>query len=85
MRFLVVFTVLLVGCIATLPSDPTISADIAVEMARAKVQLQARPVAPPDGKPKPGDECPNCEGSGYVGDGRVQVKCQPCDGTGRVQ
>ena len=85
MRFLVVFTVLMVGCVATLPDDPTISADLAVETARGVVQLRAKPDATPDGKPKPGDKCPNCEGRGYVGDGTVQVKCQPCDGTGRVK
>ena len=85
MRFLVVFTVLMVGCVATLPSDPTISADLAVELARGVVQLRAKPDATPDGKPKRGDKCPNCEGRGYVGDGRVQVKCQPCDGTGKVK
>ena len=85
MRFLVVFTVLMVGCVATLPSDPTISADLAVELGRGVVQLRAKPDATPDGKPKPGDKCPNCEGRGYVGDGRVQVKCQPCDGTGKVK
>ena len=84
MRFLVVFTVLLVGCIATLPDDPTISADLAVETARGVVQLRAKPDATPDGKPKPGDKCPNCEGRGYVGDGTVKVKCQPCNGGGKV-
>ena len=85
MRFLVVFAVLMVGCVVTLPDDPTISADLACELARGVVQLQAKPDATPDGKPKPGDKCPNCEGRGYVGDGRVQVKCQPCDGTGKVK
>ena len=84
MRFLVVFTVLLVGCVATLPSDPTISADLAVETARAVVQLRATPGPAPDDKPKPGDKCPNCEGRGYVGDGTVKVKCQPCNGGGKV-
>ena len=86
MRFGILLLLSFAGCVATLPSDPTISADLAVETARAIVQLRAsRPDATPDGKPKPGDKCPNCEGRGYVGDGRVQVKCQPCDGTGRVK
>jgi RecJ-like exonuclease len=84
-RFAILLTVAFAGCVLTLPDDPTISADLAVEMARAKVQLQAAPDATPDDKPKPGDKCPNCEGRGYVGDGRVQVKCQPCDGTGKVK
>lgn len=86
MRFLCVFLLAVAGCMATLPHDPTISADVSVELARAIVQLRAAPDATPeDDKPKPGDKCPNCEGRGYVGDGTVKVKCQPCDGTGKVK
>ena len=86
MRLGILILVAFAGCVATLPRDPTISADLACETARAIVQLRAVPTPDtPDDKPKPGDKCPNCEGRGYVGDGRVQVKCQPCDGTGRVK
>ncbi len=85
MRFLILSLIALAGCVATLPDDPTISADLACEVARAVVQLRAAPDATPDDKPKPGDKCPNCDGRGYVGDGTVKVKCQPCDGTGRVK
>jgi hypothetical protein len=84
-RFLVVFLIGMAGCVASLPDDPTISADLACEVARAVVQLRAAPDATPDDKPKPGDKCPNCDGRGYVGDGTVKVKCQPCEGTGRVK
>lgn len=84
MRFLIVSLVVLAGCVATLPNDATISADLACELARGVVQLRAAPEVPDD-KPKPGDKCENCEGRGYVGDGTVKVKCQPCDGTGKVQ
>ena len=84
MRFLILSLIALAGCIATLPSDATISADLACELARGVVQLRAAP-AVPDDKPKPGDKCKNCDGRGYVGDGTVKVKCQPCDGTGKVQ
>jgi hypothetical protein len=84
-RFLILSLIALAGCVATLPDDPTISADLACEVARAVVQLRAAPDATPDDKPKPGDKCPNCDGRGYVGDGTVKVKCQPCDGTGRVK
>lgn len=84
MRFLCVFLFAVAGCMATLPNDPTISADLSVELARAIVQLRAAPDATPDDKPKPGDKCPNCDGRGYVGDGTVKVKCQPCNGTGKV-
>lgn len=86
MRFLVVFAVLLVGCIATLPDDPTISADLAVETARAVVQLRAMPGPAPDDKPKPGDKCEPCGGTGKLPtDGRVVVQCGSCGGTGRVR
>jgi hypothetical protein len=84
-RFLILSLIALAGCVATLPDDPTISADLACEVARAVVQLRAAPDATPDDKPKPGDKCPNCDGRGYVGDGTVKVNCQPCDGTGRVK
>jgi poly(3-hydroxybutyrate) depolymerase len=84
-RFLILSLIALAGCVATLPDDPTISADLACEVARAVVQLRAAPDATPDNKPKPGDKCPNCDGRGYVGDGTVKVNCQPCDGTGRVK
>ena len=84
MRFLILSLIALAGCIATLPSDATISADLACELARGVVQLRAAPEVPDD-KPKPGDKCENCDGRGYVGDGTVKVKCQPCDGTGKVQ
>jgi DnaJ-class molecular chaperone len=83
-RFLCVFLLAVAGCMATLPNDPTISADLSVELARAIVQLRAAPDVTPDDKPKPGDKCPNCEGRGYVGDGTVKTKCVPCDGTGKV-
>ena len=84
MRFGILLLLAFAGCVMTLPSDPTISADLAVELARGVVQLRAAPDATPDDKPKPGDKCPNCDGRGYVGDGTVKVKCQPCNGTGKV-
>ena len=84
MRFVIVLLIALAGCVATLPDDATISADLACETARAVVLERARPDAPDD-KPQPGGKCQNCEGRGYVGDGTVKVKCQPCGGTGRVK
>lgn len=85
MRFVIVLLIGMAGCVATLPDDPTISADLACETARAVVQLRAARTPTPDHKPKPGDVCPNCDGRGYVGDGTIKTKCQPCNGTGRVQ
>jgi len=71
-----------IGCVASIPGDPTLTADLAVETA---IALVAVPDIAPDDEPKPGDTCPNCEGRGYVGDGKVRTPCQPCDGGGRVK
>jgi hypothetical protein len=86
-RFVIVLLVALAGCVATLPDDPRISADLAVETARGIVQLRAAPDAKPEeDKPKPGDKCPPCNGTGKLPtDGRVVVQCGACGGTGRVK
>lgn len=76
---LLVLAVVMVGCVATLPDDPTLSADIACETAHMVMQLQQE--VPPT--PTPSGVCENCEGRGYVGDGTVRVPCQPCGGTGK--
>ena len=87
MRFVIVLLIALAGCVATLPDDATISADLACEVARAVVQLRAAPDATPeDDKPKPGDKCQPCKGTGKLPtDGRVVVQCGACEGTGRVK
>lgn len=85
MRFVLVMLVALAGCVASLTDDPTITADIAVESARAIIGSRKEKPDDPKPKPKPGDTCPDCNGLGYVGDGTVRVKCVPCDGTGRVK
>jgi hypothetical protein len=85
-RFAVVFLIGMAGCVATLPDDPTISADLAVEVARGVVRLRAASDAAPDDKPKPGDKCQPCNGTGKLPtDGRVVVQCGACGGTGRVK
>ena len=81
MRFMLVFSVLAVGCVATLPSDPGISADLAVEAARMVMVLRQGP--PPAPAPA-GKECTNCNGTGKIGDGRIVMPCPECDGTGKT-
>jgi hypothetical protein len=82
MRSLVAFTIVLVGCVASLPrDDAAITADLAAETAREVIRLRHE-VAPTPVPPAPGGKCQNCDGRGYVGDGRVRVPCQPCGGDG---
>jgi hypothetical protein len=83
-RWLLCVPLVFVGCVLSVPNDPSITADLAVETARAVIELRQQ-VAPPSPAPKPGDKCGNCDGRGFVGDGTVKVKCQPCDGTGKVR
>lgn len=84
MRSLLILLIVTVGCVATLPrDDASITADLACEAARAILQSRAAPT--PEPGPKPGSKCTNCDGTGYVGDGTVRVKCFPCDGTGKTK
>ncbi len=82
MRFLVAFSVVLVGCVMTLPADDSaLTADIAAETARAVVQMRAKPEPAP--KPDSG-KCSTCgtanpPGGGWLGDGTVRVPCPECN------
>jgi hypothetical protein len=77
-RWLIVFMVASIGCVASLPDDPSISADLAVETARMVI---ASPVAPPAPTPDAG-RCENCNGTGKIGDGRIVMPCPECGGDG---
>jgi len=77
-RFLLAFCVVLVGCVATLPGDNGVTADLACETARMVVQLRHE-IAPSPAS----DKCDNCDGTGKIGDGRIVMPCPICKGTGR--
>jgi len=80
-RFLIAFSLVMVGCVMTLPADDsTLTAELASETARAMVHMRATPTPTPE---PASDKCENCNGTGKVGDGRVFVKCPECDGTGK--
>lgn len=79
-RWLMAFTVSFVGCVATLPADSTITADLACEGAVIEMQARAAPA------PRPSDgKCQNCAGRGRVrsGDGLAEFTCPACGGTGK--
>lgn len=63
----------------TVTDHPEVSAQIAVEVARAIVQIQNAPT------PKPvSGQCKTCLGTGVIGDGaRIKMTCQACGGSGR--
>jgi len=81
MRWVVIFLLAIAGCVASLPDDPTISADLAVEAAR--LAFVGRDPAPPAPAPDSG-ECENCGGTGRVrsGDGIEEFDCPDCGGDG---
>lgn len=77
MRFLLAFCVVLVGCVATLPGDNGVTADLACETARMVVQLRNE-IAPSPAS----DKCDNCV-DGFIGDGKIKIVCPICKGTGK--
>ena len=77
MRFLLAFAVVLVGCVATLPGDNGVTADLACETARMVVQLRHE-IAPSPAN----DKCDNCV-NGFIGDGKIKIVCPICKGTGK--
>jgi hypothetical protein len=76
-RFLLAFSVVLVGCVATLPGDNGVTADLACETARMVVQLRQE-IAPSPAS----DKCDNCV-DGFIGDGKIKIVCPICKGTGK--
>jgi hypothetical protein len=77
-RWLLLIAIVSGGCVATLPSDPTLSADFATETARmVAVIRQTMPPTPVS------DDCDNCNGTGKIGDGRIVHTCPTCGGTGK--
>lgn len=78
MRFLLCLLVAVIGCVATLPDDHGVSADMACETARMVVQLRQE-IAPTPAS----DKCENCDGTGKIGDGRIVLPCPVCKGTGK--
>lgn len=82
MRFLIALLVVFAGCVATLPDDPTLSADIAAETAHAVIA--ARREFAPAPQPAPAGKCTNCLGTGKIGDGRIVFDCPACKGTGKA-
>jgi DnaJ-class molecular chaperone len=76
-RFLICLLVVVIGCVATLPDDHGVSADMACETARMVVQLR-REIAPTPSS----DKCDNCV-DGFIGDGKIKITCPTCKGTGK--
>ena len=77
MRWLVVFGVVLAGCVVSLPRDDGLTADLACETAREVVK--ARQAI----QPAPKNVCKNCDGTGKIGDGTIVKTCPVCKGTGK--
>lgn len=76
MRWVAVFAVMVIGCVASLPMDDAgLTADIATQTAYELGKLQ--PSQPPSGI------CQNCNGTGKIGDGRIEHQCPECKGTGK--
>lgn len=78
MRWLIPIIAVVCGCVATLPGDDGLTADLACETARMVVQLRQQIQPTPAS-----DKCENCDGTGKLGDGRIVTTCPVCKGTGK--
>ena len=78
MRYLLCLLIAVIGCVASLPDDRSVSADMACETARMVVQMRQE-IAPTPAS----DKCENCDGTGKIGDGRIVLPCPVCKGTGK--
>jgi len=76
-RFLICLLIVVIGCVATLPDDHGVSADMACETARMVTQLRHE-IAPTPAS----DKCDNCV-DGFIGDGKIKITCPTCKGTGK--
>lgn len=84
MRYLICLLVVSVGCVATLPGDDGVTADLAAETARMAVRMRQEIPPAPAPKPAPGGKCDNCLGTGKIGDGNgIILPCPRCNGTGK--
>jgi DnaJ-class molecular chaperone len=77
-RYLLCLLIAVIGCVASLPDDHGVSADMACETARMVTQLRQE-IAPTPAS----DKCENCNGTGKIGDGRIVLECPVCKGTGK--
>ena len=78
MRYLLCLLIAVIGCVASLPDDHGVSADMACETARMVTRLRQE-IAPTPAS----DKCENCHGKGTLGDGKISTKCPDCGGTGK--
>lgn len=79
MRFLLCLTLVLFGCVASLPGDDALTADMACETARMVVQMRRDAVPEPAPAPD-GECCKQCKGTGFIthGDGhKTPCPCPP--------
>lgn len=77
--FIVMVVLLLAGCDAVIRPDTTTNGLALSSWAVAA----ATPISEKPSPTPSDDKCPNCNGTGKVGDGRVAVTCRVCNGTGK--
>lgn len=83
MRFVFVLLIVMAGCMASVPSDARLTADLATEAARAVVELRAQIAPTPTPPPAPAGKCTLCRGTGKLPtDGVIVITCHRCGGTG---
>lgn len=74
-----ILTMFLVGCAPKASTQTNYKPMAASAITLAVLQKTPTPRPNPDS-----GKCPDCNGTGKVGDGTVMVKCKSCNGTGKI-
>lgn len=84
MKRLALLAVLVAGCTRPSPVPTVDDIQPLIAVAGTYSVLASSTAAPEPPAPVQGDVCPACYGRGIVGDGTNMMKCQRCDGTGKI-
>lgn len=89
MRYIATLLLLLVGCDslggpASLEEPNKYIPTLAAATLTINQSPNPTPSPSPTPSPNPAGICPNCKGSGKIGDGTVFTICPVCNGTGRI-
>lgn len=76
-----IILIALVGCSPAVPPPGEYLPAISIALG---VAADAAPTPPGPPAPKPNDVCPNCGGTGTLGDGRTVIDCPPPCENGRL-
>ena len=80
---IVAASLLVAGCYTGSSLSLADQSGLGATLALTVVGGETSPTPPPAPQPPAGDVCPECNGTGILGDGVISIKCPVCNGTGK--